>query len=125
MQSVTDLTRRRFPFLPLAALGAVLAVALAARLGRSQGEAAAGRPRLSTKAYSKPADAELRRALSALQYDVTQNAATEPPFHNAYWDNHQPGLYVDVASGEPLFSSTDKFDSGTGWPSFTRPVEAD
>src|SRR2546430_161075 len=76
-------------------------------------------PRLT----GKPSDAALRRALTPLQYDVTQNAATEPAFHNEYWDNHRPGIYVDVVSGEPLFSSLDKFDSGTGWPSFTRPLE--
>ena len=74
--------------------------------------------------YTKAADEELRRRLSPIAYAVTQRAATEPAFANPYWDNHQAGLYVDVASGEPLFSSTDKFDSGTGWPSFTRPVEA-
>src|SRR5207249_7420817 len=56
-------------------------------------------------------------------YEVTQHEATEPPFRNAFWDNKKPGLYVDVVSGEPLFSSLDKFDSGTGWPSFTRPLE--
>jgi methionine-R-sulfoxide reductase len=61
--------------------------------------------------------------LTPEQYDVTQHGATEWPFHNAFWNNHQPGIYVDVVSGEPLFSSTDKFDSGTGWPSFTRPLE--
>ena len=71
----------------------------------------------------KPSDAALRQALSPLQYDVTQHAATEPPFHNEYWDNHRAGIYVDVVSGEPLFSSLDKFESGTGWPSFTRPLE--
>jgi peptide methionine sulfoxide reductase msrA/msrB len=75
------------------------------------------------RVYQKPPEAELRKRLSALEYEVTQRAATEPPFHNAFWDNHQEGLYVDVASGEPLFSSRDKFDSGTGWPSFTRPIE--
>jgi peptide methionine sulfoxide reductase msrA/msrB len=70
----------------------------------------------------KPNDAELRRRLTPEQYAVTQECGTEPPFQNAYWDHHEPGLYVDVVSGEPLFSSSDKFDSGSGWPSFTRPV---
>jgi methionine-R-sulfoxide reductase len=65
----------------------------------------------------------LRRELSHLAFEVTQNAATEPPFHNEYWDNHDDGLYVDVVSGVPLFSSRDKFDSGCGWPSFTRPLD--
>lgn len=71
----------------------------------------------------KPTDAELRDRLSDLQYKVTQHEGTETPFHNEYWDNHRPGIYVDVVSGEPLFSSLDKFESGTGWPSFTRPLE--
>src|SRR5215470_4803010 len=70
-----------------------------------------------------PSDADLRQRLTPEQYAVTQKDATEPPFHNAYWDNHEAGIYVDVVSGEPLFSSLDKFDSGTGWPSFTRPLE--
>src|SRR3989441_9579222 len=73
---------------------------------------------------TKASDAELRRTLSPLQYEVTQHAATEPPFHNEYWDNHRPGIYVDVVSGEPLFSSLDKFESGTDWPSFTRPLDS-
>jgi methionine-R-sulfoxide reductase len=68
-------------------------------------------------------DAELAQRLTPLQYKVTQKDGTEPPFHNEYWDNKQPGIYVDVVSGEPLFSSLDKFDSGTGWPSFTKPLE--
>lgn len=72
----------------------------------------------------KPADAELRQRLTAEQYRVTQQDGTEPPFRNPYWDNHEPGIYVDVVSGAPLFSSLDKYDSGTGWPSFTRPLEA-
>ena len=72
----------------------------------------------------KPTDAELKRTLTPAQYDVTQCSATEPPFRNEFWNHHEPGLYVDVVSGEPLFSSTDKFDSGTGWPSFVRPVDA-
>jgi len=73
--------------------------------------------------FQKPSDAELSRTLTPLQYDVTQHAATERPFFNAYWANEKAGIYVDVVSGEPLFSSLDKFDSGTGWPSFTRPLD--
>jgi len=79
----------------------------------------------ATGTYIKPGQAILRKRLTRLQYDVTQNAATETPFHNRYWDNHAAGIYVDIVSGEPLFSSTDKFDSGTGWPSFTKPLEPD
>jgi len=73
-------------------------------------------------AFRKPSDADLKRTLTPEQYAVTQHEGTERPFHNAYWDNHEPGIYVDVVSGEPLFSSLDKYDSGTGWPSFTRPL---
>jgi methionine-R-sulfoxide reductase len=73
--------------------------------------------------FRKPSDAELQKKLTPEQYRVTQHEGTEPPFHNAYWDKHEAGIYVDVVSGEPLFSSLDKFDSGTGWPSFTRPLE--
>jgi methionine-R-sulfoxide reductase len=73
--------------------------------------------------FTKPADAELRQRLSPEQYAVTQHEGTEPPFRNAYWNNKQPGIYVDIVSGEPLFSSLDKYDSGTGWPSFTKPLE--
>jgi len=76
-------------------------------------------------AWKKPDASELKQKLTPLQYDVTQKEATERPFANAYWDNHEPGIYVDVVSGEPLFSSLDKFDSGTGWPSFTRPLETE
>src|SRR2546427_4311376 len=75
--------------------------------------------------FHKPGDAELRRSLNPLQYQVTQHEATESPFHNEFWDNHRAGIYVDVVSGEPLFSSLDKFESGTGWPSFTKPLEPD
>ncbi len=71
----------------------------------------------------KPSDAELRRTLTPLQYEVTQHEATERPFQNEFWDHHKEGIYVDVVSGEPLFSSRDKFDSRTGWPSFTQPLE--
>ncbi len=73
--------------------------------------------------FTKPSDAELRKRLTPEQYRVTQREGTEPQFRNAYWDSHASGIYVDVVSGEPLFSSLDKFDSGTGWPSFTRPLD--
>jgi methionine-R-sulfoxide reductase len=77
------------------------------------------------KTYTKPSDAELKKLLSSMQYQVTQHEGTEPPFQNEYWNNKHAGIYVDVASGEPLFSSLDKYDSGTGWPSFTKPLEPD
>src|SRR5262245_55698253 len=67
-------------------------------------------------------DADLRKRLTEEQYHVNMQCGTEPPFRNAYWDNHMPGIYVDIISGEPLFTSLDKFDSGTGWPSFTQPI---
>jgi len=72
--------------------------------------------------YEKPSNEELRKRLTPLQYQVTQQEGTEPPFNNTYWDNHEPGIYVDVVSGEPLFSSLDKYESGTGWPSFSKPL---
>jgi methionine-R-sulfoxide reductase len=73
--------------------------------------------------FVKPSDTDLKKRLSPEQYEVTQHEGTEPAFHNEYWNNHEDGIYVDVVSGEPLFSSRDKFDSGTGWPSFTRPID--
>jgi methionine-R-sulfoxide reductase len=75
------------------------------------------------QAHRKPSDEELRARLTPLQYEVTQREGTEPPFENAFWDEKRDGIYVDIVSGEPLFSSLDKYDSGTGWPSFTRPLE--
>jgi methionine-R-sulfoxide reductase len=72
-----------------------------------------------------PSDAELKTKLTRMQYDVTRCSVTEPPFRNEFWNHHEPGIYVDVVSGEALFASTDKFDSGTGWPSFVRPLETD
>ncbi len=76
-----------------------------------------------SQVFKKPGPAELKRKLSEEQYSVTQNDATEVPFENQYWDEHSAGIFVDVVSGEPLFSSLDKYDSGTGWPSFTQPLE--
>ena len=81
-------------------------------------------PGCEKEAASVNNQADLKKKLTPLQFQVTQQCGTEPPFRNAYWDNHREGIYVDVVSGEPLFSSTDKFDSGTGWPSFTRPIES-
>ncbi|MBT9555383.1 MAG: bifunctional methionine sulfoxide reductase B/A protein [Myxococcales bacterium] len=82
-----------------------------------------GENRVTTRHYTRPDDATLKARLSPLEWEVTQNDATEPPFRNRFWDHKGDGLYVDLVSGEPLFSSRDKFDSGTGWPSFTRAVE--
>ncbi|MEY3288081.1 MAG: hypothetical protein RLZZ419_323 [Pseudomonadota bacterium] len=82
-------------------------------------------PQKSSAPYKKPADEVLRNTLTPLQYQVTQEEVTEPPFKNPYWDEKREGIYVDVVTGEPLFSSKDKFDSGTGWPSFSRPLVAD
>jgi methionine-R-sulfoxide reductase len=73
-------------------------------------------------AFKKPSDDEIRQRLSPVQYQVTQHEGTEPPFHNEYWDNKEPGIYVDIVSGEVLFSSLDKYETGTGWPSFTKPL---
>lgn len=72
--------------------------------------------------FKKPSDDELRKQLTSLQYQVTQHEGTEPPFGNAYWNNKRPGIYVDIVSGEVLFSSLDKYETGTGWPSFTKPL---
>src|SRR5260370_2981267 len=110
-------------------LAAIIAIVLLAaavvtvvRRGRAQAaEISTFEPQVM-KDFKKPEATELKKKLSSEQFAVTQKGATEPPFHNAYWDNHKPGIYVDVVSGEPLFSSLDKFDSGTGWPSFTQPV---
>src|SRR5579862_9156260 len=77
---------------------------------------------LAATSYQKPSDEVLKKRLTPLQYQVTQQQGTEPPFDNAYWDNEKQGIYVDIVSGEPLFSSLDKYDSKTGWPSFTKPL---
>jgi peptide methionine sulfoxide reductase msrA/msrB len=91
----------------------------------TSGTANAGKGWGSVKegSFVKPTKDEIKKTLTPLQYKVTQENATEMAFRNEYWDNHEPGIYVDVVSGEPLFSSLDKFDSGSGWPSFTRPLE--
>jgi methionine-R-sulfoxide reductase len=107
------------------------ALVMAALAGTSaalgaQGSMTQGKPKTgqaAAPAFVKPSDAVLRQKLTPEQYAVTQHDATERPFHNAYWDNHEAGIYVDVVSGEVLFSSLDKFESGTGWPSFTKPLE--
>ena len=111
----------------IALIGALvlLAAGLVARVrhGRAQpAELTTFEPQ-RMKDFRKPDAAELKKKLSTEQFAVTQQCGTEPPFRNAYWNNHKPGIYVDVVSGEPLFSSLDKFDSGTGWPSFTQPVK--
>ena len=87
------------------------------------GRGSGGSTTRGEKTYQKPDDAILKSQLTPLQYEVTQRMGTESPFHNEYWDDKREGIYVDIVSGEPLFSSLDKYDSGTGWPSFTRPLE--
>ena len=109
----------------LLASGVLFALACSRRAQPSTGDAVAPVAPSRFSSWVKPSATELEKRLSPLSYAVTQREATEPPFENAYWDNHAQGLYVDVVSGEPLFASIDKYDSGTGWPSFRRPVFAD
>lgn len=119
---------------PMACLVAAAAMVAAVLAGcsRAASQTAATDPPIASppltnsamQTFKKPSAAELKRKLSPMQFEVTQNAATEPPFRNEFWDSHKPGIYVDVVSGAPLFSSLDKFDSGCGWPSFSRPLVA-
>ena len=106
----------------LLALLATVAAAAAPRASAQAPARSVNRDRTMTTPFHKPSDTDLQKKLSPLQYRVTQHEGTEPAFRNEYWDNHEAGIYVDVVSGEPLFSSLDKYDSGTGWPSFTRPL---
>jgi len=107
-----------------AALLAAGAVALTHNNVRAQPPAISTNQPMDMKDFKKPSEAQLKKELTPEQFAVTQKAATEPAFHNEYWDNHKPGIYVDVVSGQPLFSSLDKFDSGCGWPSFTKPLSS-
>jgi methionine-R-sulfoxide reductase len=104
-----------------AAAAAGISLLLIAGSAHAQDRQVAAAP--AAKVFVKPSDSELKKKLTPLQYSVTQREATETPFRNDYWDNHEPGIYVDVVSGEALFSSLDKYESGTGWPSFTKPLE--
>ena len=112
------------PAVTLAALLFAAAAPLGAQKSSPPRARAATTVKSSPRAYMKKSDAELKKTLTPIQYRVTQEDGTEPPFRNEYWDNHEDGIYVDVVSGEALFSSKDKYESHTGWPSFTRPLEA-
>jgi peptide-methionine (R)-S-oxide reductase len=109
----------------LRVVGAVVGVAALVLLaGRARTADKKENPATKGRSVSeKPSDDELKKRLTPAQYEVTQHEKTEPAFHNEYWNNHEDGIYVDVVSGEALFSSRDKYDSGTGWPSFTKPLE--
>ena len=115
-------------WLPIGAGTIVLTALVTGIMQQPAGAATTAHPQIHSKGdkmanYVKPSDAELKKRLTPVQYEVTQHEGTEPPFRNEYADNHTAGIYVDVVSGEALFSSLDKFESGTGWPSFTRPLE--
>jgi peptide methionine sulfoxide reductase msrA/msrB len=116
----------RYTAILLLAVAGLLAVVVlklgVATEAASEGTPVAAATPIQPGAFRKPADEQLRRQLTPLQYQVTQEDGTEQPFRNEYWDNKREGIYVDIVSGEPLFSSTDKFKSGTGWPSFTKPI---
>ena len=115
--------RARLVASAIAAAVSLLLIVASAQGQNTQASAAPAPATTPRKVFVKASDSEIKRKLTPLQYAVTQREATETPYRNIYWDNHEPGIYVDIVSGEPLFSSLDKYDSGTGWPSFTRPLE--
>lgn len=111
----------------IAAAMMLVSVVGARHVAMAQAPTSSAQPRLvasATRIYARPADSVLRTTLTPLQYAVTQHAYTEYPFLNEYWNNHAAGIYVDIVSGQPVFSSTDKYDPKTGWPSFTRPIDS-
>jgi methionine-R-sulfoxide reductase len=114
---------RSVPSRVVIALAAAISLLVIPGAAQAQSRQSSVAPPAPRKVFVKPSDSEIKRKLTPLQYAVTQREATETPFRNVYWDNHEPGIYVDIVSGEPLFSSLDKYDSRTGWPSFTRPLE--
>jgi methionine-R-sulfoxide reductase len=114
----------------VAAVVGVAALGITVFLARSSAAQSTNPPVMGTnltdmKNFQKPPPAELKKILTPMQFRVTQQSGTEPPHENEFWDNHKPGIYVDIVSGEPLFSSLDKFDSSCGWPSFSKPVSND
>ncbi len=123
MNSARLTYKRSHKTLWLGFAGTVVVIAASILFGYAQAQKKEADAMNPTKPV--PTDAELRRNLSKDQYHVTREGGTETPFHNAYWDNQKAGIYVDVITGEPLFSSLDKFDSGMGWPSFTKPISKD
>jgi peptide methionine sulfoxide reductase msrA/msrB len=118
------MTMTRTRLLALAAVTATATMITHNAVVSAGPDPASDTPPVIDSRYQKPSDDVLRKRLTPLQYDVTQHEATERAFDNEYWDNKEPGIYVDIVSGEPLFSSTDKFKSGTGWPSFTQPIQS-
>lgn len=123
-----SISQQLFPFKMVIAGLAVLIIAVQALTGQNGNESPTTTSNEKEQVmfqgrYKKPSADDLRKILTSEQFEVVRNARTEPPFRNAFWDHHEPGIYVDAASGEPLFSSLDKFDSGTGWPSFTQAVD--